>query len=58
MGLRNPVTISLLRRRAETPEGNQIIWEAFVLSLLPKYSHLSEGELLRLAYWGVSGERT
>lgn len=52
----NSVSKRLSRRRAETLEGDQTILEAFRLSLRPEYAHLSEGELLRLAYWGASGE--
>lgn len=52
----SPVSKRLFWRRAETPEGNRTVWAAFWLSLLKEYAHLSEGELLRLAYWGASGE--
>jgi hypothetical protein len=40
--------------RAETVEGITVIHEAMVLAR--SYPHLSAPELLRLAYWGVSGE--
>lgn len=42
----------LWRRRAETPEGNATLCEARRLSLLPEYANLTDGQLIRLAYWG------
>lgn len=47
----------LFWRRAETAEGAQTVREAYKLSRMVEYAHLSEGELLRLAYWGASGEK-
>lgn len=46
---------SLFFRRTETKEGGAIVAEAMALSSLPQYRHLSDAELIRLAYWGVSG---
>lgn len=45
----------LWTRKAETPEGNEILQEARYLSMDSKFSHLSDAELIRLAYWGSSG---
>ena len=47
----------LWRRRALTFEGNEILHEARKLSKLPEYEGLSDGELIRLAYWGASGTK-
>jgi hypothetical protein len=52
----NPRQRPLERLRAETPEGTRVILEARMLARRPQYAHLSDGELLRLAYWGASGE--
>ena len=46
----------LARRRAETAEGEAVLAEARLLARLPEYMYLTDGELIRLAYWGVSGE--
>jgi hypothetical protein len=45
----------LWNRRAETREGNETLDEARRLARMPEYSHLADGELIRLAYWGSSG---
>lgn len=45
----------LWHRRAATREGNTILREARRLSLLPEYADLTDGQLIRLAYWGASG---
>lgn len=47
---------SLFWRRTETKEGGRIVSDAWALSCLPQYRHLSDAELIRLAYWGASGE--
>jgi hypothetical protein len=52
----DPRSRPLQRRRADTCEGRRVILEARWLARQPQYSHLSDGELLRLAYWGNSGE--
>ena len=44
-----------LYRRTETDEGARILAEARKLKRLPEYAHLSDGELIRLAYWGATG---
>jgi len=41
-------------RRAQTTEGRMVIHRAMILAR--SYPHLSAPELLRLAYWGASGE--
>jgi hypothetical protein len=46
----------LWQRRAMTTEGNMILREARRLSLSPEYADLTDGQLIRLAYWGASGE--
>lgn len=46
-------TRHLWTRQAETVEGNRVLNEA--RDLARKYPNLSDGELIRLAYWGVSG---
>lgn len=45
----------LWTRTADTKEGNEILHQARLYSKMEKYKHLSDGELIRLAYWGVSG---
>ena len=45
----------LYRRRADTKEGNCVLDEARLLSRLPEYADLTDAELIRLAYWGMSG---
>lgn len=45
----------LWRRRAETLEGNKTLETARYLACMEEYRHLSDGELIRLAYWGVNG---
>lgn len=52
----NPKMRPLWRRRAETAEGEVTLWRARQLSKMPAYAHLSDAELIRLAYWGASGE--
>lgn len=52
----NPRKRHLWTRSAETRDGNAILNEARQLSKMSEYNHLSDGELIRLAYWGVSGE--
>ena len=47
----------LWRRRAGTPEGTAILWRARWLSMFPQYADLTDGQLIRLAYWGATGER-
>lgn len=44
----------LARRHADTPEGQRIVNKACELSKV--YPELTEGQLLRLAYWGVPGD--
>lgn len=46
----------LWTRKADTQEGNEVLAEARQLSRDPENQNLSDGELIRLAYWGVSGE--
>lgn len=50
-----PRSRPLWRRVADTDEGNLILAEARHLSRDPRYAHLSDAELIRLAYWGASG---
>ena len=45
----------LWRRRAMTSEGNAVLREARRLSRVPEYADLTDGQLIRLAYWGASG---
>lgn len=44
----------LARRTADTPEGQRILNEARELS--KAYPELTEGQLIRLAYWGTPGD--
>lgn len=44
-----------LWRREATGEGDAIVFRARLLSF--RYWHLSDGELIRLAYWGASGDK-
>lgn len=46
---------NLFVRRADTKEGNDILREAYLLA--HEYPDLSEGECIRLAYWGASGAK-
>lgn len=46
----------LWRRKADTKEGGDALDTARSLSRLPEYTDLTDGELIRLAYWGVSGD--
>jgi len=46
----------ILQKRPETLEGRNIIREAFSLSYDLQYRHLTNAELIRLVYWGVSGK--
>jgi len=43
-------------RTAETREGREILDKARDLSLRPENAHLTDGQLIRLAYWGAAGE--
>jgi hypothetical protein len=52
-----PETRALWGRKAETPEGDRILREARRLACTREYCMLSDGELIRLAYWGASGEK-
>lgn len=52
-----PQDRALWTRNAETREGQRILADARILSQNPQYADLSDTELIRLAYWGVSGER-
>lgn len=46
---------ALWNRRAETREGNEILSEARQLATLPENQHLTDAQLIRLAYWGATG---
>lgn len=46
----------LLTRTADTREGNEVLCKARLFSWMPRYAHLTDGELIRLAYWGASGD--
>lgn len=46
----------LWRRMADTKEGHEILSEARRLSRLPEYADLTDGQLIRLAYWGATGD--
>jgi hypothetical protein len=46
----------LRRRRAQTVHGTRVLVEARALAKMPEYMHLSDAELIRLAYWGSSGD--
>lgn len=46
----------LWSRRADTIEGNRILEEVRRLSCLKQNEHLTDGQLIRLAYWGVPGD--
>jgi len=48
----------LWKRTAETVEGEAILAEARRLSCDRQYMHLSDSELIRLAYFGASGEES
>lgn len=45
----------LWRRSADSLEGIRIIIDARWFAVDPRYCHMSDGELIRLAYWGASG---
>lgn len=45
----------LWRRVADTKEGNATLHEARLLSQLSEYADMTDGQLIRLAYWGASG---
>lgn len=44
----------LLRRSADTPEGARILREAYYAAC--RYPGLTEGQCIRLVYWGVPGD--
>lgn len=46
----------LWRRRADTREGAEVLQKARALSLDLRNEHLTDGQLIRLAYWGATGE--
>lgn len=46
----------LWRRTADSPDGRDILYEAQRLSLLAANQHLSDAELIRLAYWGYPND--
>jgi hypothetical protein len=46
---------SRLLERAETTEGRDVLRDAWHLARDSRYAHLSNDELIRLAYWGASG---
>jgi hypothetical protein len=43
-------------RVADTADGNRTLAEARRLALHPEYADLTDGQLIRLAYWGAAGE--
>lgn len=47
----------LWKRTADTKEGNMILHQARMFSMMEIYKNLTDGELIRLAYWGHSGEK-
>ncbi len=47
----------LWKRRAETPEGKEVLDKARRLAWHPDCWDLDDGQLIRLAYWGASGDR-
>lgn len=46
----------LWARTADTAEGRKVLDEARALSF--EHPQLTDGQLIRLAYWGVPGEQT
>lgn len=46
----------LWHRQADTAEGHEILAEARRLSLQPEHEGLTDGQLIRLAYWGATGD--
>lgn len=50
-----PWTRPLMSRHAETHDGRRTVSEAQRLAFMFQYAHMSDGELLRLAHYGVSG---
>lgn len=48
---------SLLRRWYDCRDGGRpILADAFFLGMMPRNWKLTDGQLIRLAYWGFSGE--
>lgn len=46
----------LWNRQADTSWGNEVLEEARRLSCLEANRHLSDAQLIRLAYWGTPGD--
>lgn len=56
LGTRHARQRPLWHRQADTREGNQILEEARRLSCLKQNEHLTDAQLIRLAYWGTPGD--